>query len=66
MKNDLPTGLPFQVTDLIQNMLNKEDSHHIRNNYRMRLDAIREACNISIKKFDEEMFINPGRNKKRG
>lgn len=55
MKDDLPAGLPFQVTDLIQNMLNKQEGHHIRNNYRMRLDSIREACNISIKKFDSEM-----------
>jgi hypothetical protein len=55
MKDDLPAGVPFQVLDLIQNMLNKQDSHHIRNNYRMRLDAIREACNISIRKFDSEM-----------
>lgn len=55
MKDDLPAGLPFQVTDLIQNMLNKQDSRNIRQNYRMRLDAIREACEISIKKFDTEM-----------
>jgi hypothetical protein len=55
MKDDLPVGIPFQVTDLIQNMLNKQDSRNIRQNYRMRLDAIREACEISIKKFDTEM-----------
>lgn len=55
MKDDLPAGLPFQVTDLIQNMLNKQDSRNIRQNYRMRLDAIREACEISIRKFDTEM-----------
>lgn len=55
MKDDLPVGIPFQVADLIQNMLNKDDSHHIRGNYRMRLDAIREAINTSIKKFDAEM-----------
>jgi hypothetical protein len=55
MKDDLPAGLPFQVTDLIQNMLNKQDSRNIRQNYRMRLDAIREACEVSIKKFDSEM-----------
>lgn len=55
MKDELPAGLPFQVTDLIQNMLNKQDSRNIRQNYRMRLDAIREACEISIRKFDTEM-----------
>ena len=55
MKEELPVGIPFQVTDLIQNMLNKQDSRNIRNNYRMRLDAIRQACDISIKKFDNEM-----------
>ena len=55
MKDELPAGLPFQVTDLIQNMLNKQDSRNIRQNYRMRLDAIREACEVSIKKFDSEM-----------
>ena len=61
-------NLPFQITSLIENMMNKEDSAHIRGNYRMRLDSIRDAINIYVKKFDDEMTMtnpNMGR-KKRG
>lgn len=61
MKDNL-TNIPFQVVNLIEGMMNKADSHHIRGNYRMRLDAIREAINTNIKRFDDEMAMtNPAR-----
>jgi hypothetical protein len=49
-------------------MMNKKDPAHIRYNYRMRLEGIRDAIDKSLKKYDEEMFMNPnqGRSKKRG
>lgn len=65
MKDDL-TNIPFQVVNLIEGMMNKNDSHHIRGNYRMRLDAIREVINSSIKKFDDEMFMSGSTKRKTG
>ena len=61
-------NLPFQVQNLIDSMFNKKDPAHIRHNYRMRLEEIRDVVNKSLKKHDEEMFMssNQGRNKKRG
>ena len=60
--------LPFQVETVIESMMNKKDPAHIRYNYRMRLEGIRDAIDKSLKKYDEEMFMSPnqGRNKKRG
>ena len=66
--NDNPVNLPFQVETVIESMMNKKDPAHIRYNYRMRLEGIRDAIDKSLKKYDEEMFMSPnqGRNKKRG
>ena len=49
-------NVPFQLQYLIDGMLNKKDSVYIRNNYRIRLDAIRLEIDKAISKFDEEMF----------
>lgn len=53
MDNDIP----FQVTHLISQMLNKEDNVHVRANYRQRLDSIRKAIDTGIKKYDNEMLM---------
>lgn len=69
MKNDeVVVHLPFQVESVIESMMNKKDPAHIRYNYRMRLEGIRDAIDRSLKKYDEEMFMSPnqGRSKKRG
>ena len=61
--------LPFQVESVIESMMNKKDPVHIRYNYRMRLEGIRDAIDKSLKKYDEEMLMNTNQgrsNKKRG
>ena len=67
-KDEVTVNLPFQVESVIESMMNKKDPAHIRYNYRMRLEGIRDAIDRSLKKYDEEMFMNPNqsRSKKRG
>lgn len=49
--------IPFQVETLIQQMLDKNENLYVRGNFRARLDSIREAINISIKKYDNELML---------
>jgi hypothetical protein len=66
MKNDeVVVHLPFQVESVIESMMNKKDPAHIRYNYRMRLEGIRDAIDKSLKKYDEEMFMNPNQGRKK-
>jgi hypothetical protein len=44
--------------------MNKNDSIHIRGNYRARLVYIRDAINKSVKQFDDEQFLQSPRKKK--
>jgi hypothetical protein len=53
MKNDLP----FQVEHLINSLLNTKENVHLRQNYRIRLDSIRESIEKSIKKYDNELYM---------
>jgi metal-responsive CopG/Arc/MetJ family transcriptional regulator len=57
-------NLPFQVTALIENLLNKNERPHIRENYRMRLEIIRDAIDQSIKKYNNENWITTVSKKK--
>lgn len=68
MKNTIE--VPFQVQNLIDQMLNKKEDIYIRGNFRSRLDQIRTALNESIKKYDAEydnkfIFNNSNHKKKR-
>jgi hypothetical protein len=66
MKNDeVVVHLPFQVESVIESMMNKKDPAHIRYNYRMRLEGMRDAIDKSLKKYDEEMFMNPNQGRKK-
>ncbi|NDB86055.1 MAG: hypothetical protein EB127_25645, partial [Alphaproteobacteria bacterium] len=47
-------NIPFQVQHLIDNMLNKTEKYYIRDNYRMRLESIRDSINTSLTKFKNE------------
>lgn len=58
-------NVPFQVTNLIQAMSNKNEIPHIRSNYRLRLELIRQAIDKAIIDYDIEMgTIQPPRFKK--
>ena len=52
MKENL--SLPFQVESLIRNLLSKNESVYIRNNFRQTLDNTRVAIDKAIKQFDHE------------
>lgn len=57
MKDELH-NIPFQVEHLIQNMMNKGERSHIRENYRARLKAIRDGVDAAIRKYDNEVMMN--------
>lgn len=50
--------IPFQVQNLINNLLSKKESVEIRSNYRNTLDDIQLAINDALKKFDKEKVEN--------
>ena len=57
--------VPFQIEHLINSLLNKNENVYIRQNYRQRLDTIREAIDKSIKKFDNELHMSNTQGKKK-
>lgn len=57
--------VPFQIEHLINSLLNKNENVYIRQNYRQRLDTIREAIDKSIKKFDNELYMSNTQGKKK-
>lgn len=48
-------NVPFQVGDLIKDMLGKENVH-VRSNYRSRLVTIRDAIDSAIREYDKEAY----------
>lgn len=58
MKDNHNNMVPFQVQNIIDNMLNTKDNVHLRGNYRLRLDSIRSAIDTAIKKYDNEVFLS--------
>ena len=52
------SDIPFQIQRLIDDMNNKRETDHIRNNYRMRLDSIKKAIDKALISFDNEMGRN--------
>lgn len=63
--SNLNHNIPFQVENLIQNMMNKSEREHVRENYRMRLESIRDAIDASLKKYRNDSFMNVPVRKKR-
>ena len=54
MENNL-YEVPFQVQTLIMSMLDKKERVHIRGNYRMRLEDIKNVIEKAISDYDNEM-----------
>ena len=50
--------VPFQIENLINSLLNKTENVYIRQNYRNRLETIKEAIEKSIKKYDNELHMS--------
>jgi len=57
MKDSNNNMVPFQVQNIIDNMLNPRDNVHLRGNYRLRLDSIRAAIDTAIKRYDHEVLL---------
>jgi hypothetical protein len=47
-------NIPFQVQNLIDSMMNKTERQHVRDNYRVRLESIRDTIDASLKKYKTE------------
>lgn len=56
--------VPFQIEHLVKSLLNKEESVHLRQNYRQRLETIRDTIDKSLKKFDNELYATNTRKKR--
>lgn len=55
MKEENQFEVPFQVQQLLSALKDKKERVHIRGNYRMRLDAIKNAIDKAIRDYDTEM-----------
>jgi hypothetical protein len=49
--------VPFQIEHLINNLLNKNENIHLRQNYRQRLVTIKDSIDNALKKYDNEAYI---------
>lgn len=50
-------NIPFQVQNLIDNMLSRTERDHVRDNYRVRLESIRDAIDSSLRKYKNDDMI---------
>lgn len=57
MKEENLYEVPFQVQSLIESLRNKQERVHIRGNYRMRLEGIKNAIDKAIVDYDAEMGL---------
>jgi hypothetical protein len=64
MRKKMNNEVPFQIEHLINSLLNKNENVHIRGNYRMRLETIKETIDKAIKKYDNELYISNTRKKR--
>ncbi len=64
MRNKMKENIPFQIEQLIDSLLNKNENVYIRQNYRQRLVSIQEAIDKSLKKYDNELYMSNTRKKR--
>lgn len=55
MKEENQFEVPFQVEQLMNALKDKRERVHIRGNYRMRLEAIKNAIDKAVRDYDTEM-----------
>jgi hypothetical protein len=58
-------NIPFQIQHLIDIMLNKQERLHVRDNYRQRLESIRDGIEGALKKFKNEEAIHDAARRRR-
>ena len=64
-KKKMSNEVPFQIEHLINSLLNKKESVHLRQNYRQRLVSIQEALDKAVKKYDNELYAANTQGKKK-
>ena len=57
-------NIPFQVSHIIDSMLNTKENIYVRGNYRNRLDSIRTEIDKAISKYDQDLTSVSMRKKK--
>jgi hypothetical protein len=62
--NDESHNIPFQVQNLIDQMMNKTERSHIRDNYRMRLESIRDSIDASLRKYKNDDMMQQVKRKR--
>lgn len=65
MKEEQNYNIPFQVETLLRSLLDKNERQHVRNNYRERLQSIRDVIDASLKKYDNENWLESGKIRKK-
>jgi hypothetical protein len=56
--------IPFQIENIINNLVNQKENIHLRQNYRQRLVNIQEAIDKALKKYDNELYMANTRKKR--
>ena len=56
--------VPFQIEHLINSLLNQKENVYIRQNYRARLETIKDAIDKSLKKYDNELYMSNTKKKR--
>lgn len=64
MNNDESHNIPFQVQSLIDSMMNRQEKSHIRDNYRMRLESIRDSIDASLRKYKNDDMMQQVKRKR--
>jgi hypothetical protein len=62
--NDESHNIPFQVQSLIDSMMDKKEKSHIRDNYRMRLESIRDSIDASLRKYKNDDMMQQVKRKR--
>ena len=55
MKEENQFDVPFQVQQLLYALKDKKERVNVRGNYRMRLEAIKNAIDKAVRDYDTEM-----------
>jgi len=64
MRTKMKPDIPFQIENIINNLVNQKESVHLRQNYRQRLVTIQEAIDKALKKYDNELYMANTRKKR--
>ena len=64
MRTKMKPDIPFQIENIINNLVNQKENVHLRQNYRQRLVNIQEAIDKALKKYDNELYISNTRKKR--